>query len=183
MMRLTMSCTHPSYGCSSRPTLRRSLRESSEGLLSSFCDASSRVSTSLRAARADRRFTNYALGAGKPNVEPSPAAATTLLEAASAWSTPYSHHSVNPYVGMRWRGEETQRDRSPKSTSQGTVGRSCGCNAREGGGPTHRPCGESAGDRNRKSHAKLHVHRRRNGTTSVGGAARFVGSLRFESLL
>lgn len=152
-----------------------SLRESSEGLLSSFCDASSRVSTSLRAARADRRFVKYSLCAGKLHVDPSPAAATSLLEAASAWSTPYGQRSANTCVGARRGGEETQRARSRKSIAQGTVGRNCGYHAREGWGPTRCPCGESAGDRNRESHYKL--CRRRHSTTSVGGAARFVGSL------
>lgn len=157
--------------------VRPSLRESSEGLLSSFCSTSSPVSTSLRAARADRRFANYSLSAGKPGVEPSTAAATTLLEAANAWSTPSGQPSASTYVGARLRGDQTPR--GPLAKIQRTpVGRGSGYHMREGCERAEKRStrwGESAGDRNRESHAELHC--RRNGTTSVGGAMRFVGRL------
>lgn len=168
-------------------SILRSLQESSEGLLSSFCETSSPVSSSLRAARAERRFANYSLCAGKPHVEPSTAAATTLLAAASAWSTPHGQHSADVCVPSRSRGEEIPRVCSRESTTaQSTVGKDFGFGDHMWKGRERAekrfPCGQSADDRNRESKAKL--RRRRNRTTSVKGGGRFVGYVaeRFDKL-
>ncbi|CAM9827883.1 unnamed protein product [Ectocarpus sp. 12 AP-2014] len=73
-----------------------SLRESRDGLLSSFCGTF-----------PDRQFAMYASCAGKAYVRPSKAEATTLLAASSgAWDKPFGPSPMKHSVGARREFEE-----------------------------------------------------------------------------
>ncbi|CAM9762801.1 unnamed protein product [Ectocarpus sp. 4 AP-2014] len=102
-----------------------SLRESRDGLLSSFCGTF-----------PDRRFAMYASCAGKAYVRPSKAEATTLLAASSgAWDKPLGPSPMKHSVGARRETEMPLFHRRKVADTGGTsFAKASPCNCQVRGG-------------------------------------------------